>query len=1000
MTQASFHEACVRVSNSYIVENDHLVVENDDNNFPDPKFLRDRADLLHAIKRKALEPDPRVRGRAVAITVLTCFRNSVELPGEVTRLLSELREENRALWREVSRLGGRVPIRISPTITAADNSSNFGPTSARATFGGTSQTSQSQTSSSPQSQSQSQGRLTGGHVLIHSRQSQGGLTGGRVPIHSRSSSNLGGDGVERDEWEDDDGGVNGSGPMSEEGVERLVGLVRALVDVVGKSGGGAGCVGMDGEGESGTIFTTYTKPHQLHPPRSPLARTLPNPTLPNPLTFALVALEPPDTLYIQCYHSHPGHGHGHGHLSKQPSITLTVDPRDEGRGEAKRQRTEGGENTSDVLKGGHAGMGGENEHMDIMPGDLPLHPLETAVTILRPTPPLTLNILVPIFGDGRHMRYPSGYLSAAWQCVLVPRTQPGQLSSIIRHILPEVPVQCSDFSSHKPREEHLKFWSKQELKRLSKNMGDKPDKEKSRSIAELEALDFRHNASTDLIRQCTAEKERGTSKPVRMRSLAPSNACNPCSPLTIPLPSQRMSPSQNRASWKLSAAFKETTPDVLPLNFGSSNKQLFRSFPSFVSSDFGPSALLYTQPTLSNTMNYEEDIRTNTSSLSFSIVRPTIELPLDELLSNINTAEDNHAALQEQSSTFHMDSQTPGNNYDADLATSPISQAVKEALPQTVALAKIGLSAGTQGNTLDGHPNLAIKIQRSHYTPSQARALDWHRGLNDELNCNTYGLYCKLHKRPRPKGMRANCGETRTQAAPRQEIVDVMGGSTCLFARITQLIQTSRDSTVLQLLHHRDSTVEERRHDGACTRPISTKSDVICECLRHDARRADPDSSETPSASPGASHPSPTVESSPTLAPDSTTQPMYEYDEEMTTQTTSSKLMGELGQDAQNNIYIDPSTYFNIFNPFLGPPTTLAKTSRRPRMLFLSRLSRCRTPKLPPTSRGRRSAAAWARTVSEPPSSIVSFSSYADSYSGHSPAVSHSRRSSMDSITY
>ncbi|KAF9053843.1 glucocorticoid receptor-like (DNA-binding domain), partial [Hymenopellis radicata] len=26
----------------------------------------------------------------------------------------------------------------------------------------------------------------------------------------------------------------------------------------------------------------------------------------------------------------------------------------------------------------------------------------------------------------------------------------------------------------------------------------------------------------------------------------------------------------------------------------------------------------------------------------------------------------------------------------------------------------------------------------------------WRRGLNDELNCNACGLYCKMHKRPRP----------------------------------------------------------------------------------------------------------------------------------------------------------------------------------------------------------------------------------------------------------
>ncbi|KAF9234401.1 hypothetical protein BU15DRAFT_79084 [Melanogaster broomeanus] len=37
------------------------------------------------------------------------------------------------------------------------------------------------------------------------------------------------------------------------------------------------------------------------------------------------------------------------------------------------------------------------------------------------------------------------------------------------------------------------------------------------------------------------------------------------------------------------------------------------------------------------------------------------------------------------------------------------------------------------------------------------------------------------------------------------------------------------------------------------------------------------------------------------------------------TQSTSSELMGALGQDAQNNIYVAQSAYSNIFNPFPGP---------------------------------------------------------------------------------
>ncbi|KAH0836803.1 HSF-type DNA-binding-domain-containing protein [Lanmaoa asiatica] len=207
--------------------------------FSHPKFLRGRPDLLEVIKRKALEPDPRERNR-------------VELPGEVARLLSELRDENRALWREIRSLGSRIP----------QPAANHGQGTISATFDGSSQGSQSQISPN----------------------AQVGLGGGHVLTHSRSSSNLGGDDGERDgiamglgggqggeEWDAQSsrfnlwagGGLNvpgfafnafGTAPGGEEWkrwaegeiikerkrVERLVGVIKALVDVTGKGGANAG----------------------------------------------------------------------------------------------------------------------------------------------------------------------------------------------------------------------------------------------------------------------------------------------------------------------------------------------------------------------------------------------------------------------------------------------------------------------------------------------------------------------------------------------------------------------------------------------------------------------------------------------------------------------------------------------------------------------------------------------------------------------------------------
>lgn len=184
-------------------------------------------------------------------------------------------------------------------------------------------------------------------------------------------------------------------------------------------------------------------------------------------------------------------------------------------------------------------------------------------------------------------------------------------------------------------------------------------------------------------------------------------------------------------------------------------------------------------------------------------------------------------------------------------------------------------------------------------------------------------------------------------------------------------------------------------------RPISMKSDVIRKRSRHDARRTGPDSSETPSASPGASRrTSPTVERSPTLAPDSTTQPSYEYNEETTTQSTSSELLGALGPDVQNAGYSGQPNYSAIFNPFPGPyhPDYLSQNFQTPPDALP--FSSVETLETEVTTNNEQRTTKRRRmstdSASEPPSSAVSFSSYADSYSGHSSTASHSRRSSMD----
>ncbi|KAJ7873480.1 hypothetical protein B0H14DRAFT_2344147 [Mycena olivaceomarginata] len=601
--------------------------------------------------------------------------------------------------------------------------------------------------------------------------------------------------------------------------------------------------------------------------------------------------------------------------------------------------------------------------------------------------------------------------------------------------------------------------SKREFKKLSKCMGDKLDKEKGRPLTSLPAPHFTRTPSTDLLRARAAEKERtrdagaqgpehiiqrmqftfaveappasaGTTTTTTTNNGGTSTAGNANAGNTTTTAAASAGPT---GATKRKRAQHDEHADANGDATGNENGRSVR-LPSVFSTSFGPEALLSVSvrpaPSLAPRRGYGEGngAEGRGRSADMRVARPTIELPLDELLNAEMEEEEHdhdagmlglhHSSNEESDSASASGSGSGRDEEELDevflsmlsldtyffVPPSPFPRPISLPLPVTFVPclplasslsgqgmrppadvpmhASASASAGGAGSASAGAGSGAGALLNSAPGGVKAECSNcgathtplWRRGLNDELNCNACGLYCKLHKRPRPKTMRntGGGGEGRGQSV-RAEAVDVM--AQCYNCHTTATPLWRKDDEGKTVCNA--CGLYYKLHGSA--RPISMKSDVIRKRSRHDARRggASASVSETPTASPGVSRrasPAPggpassasasAGRASPTLAPDSTTTHSYDAPSELSTALGPKPAYGhpypyhEQYPDALPFASVDVGSELEGGNG----GAQQQRANKRRRMSVDS--------------------------ASEPPSSAVSYGSYADGYTSASSQFS------------